>query len=142
MEAKAEVRKDFFEMSNSCSCEDEEGNPTDCYGDCWECDLDYLNTMVGAEGCWKVAAEQIGWTNYSAEGVFEVDNPEDWIRKVVGFDCAWTFRILSMARIEDEVVSLIAKVYHHDSPTGEPRFVTRIDSDAYDAIQLAENPFI
>lgn len=131
-EREAELRKETFEMSNSCSCTNEDGEWLGFCAGCWESDLDYLNDLVDCDDYWHVEATGVGWRNLDGFNTFECDNAEDWIQKVVGFDCAWTFRIRSIGRDENgKAENLIAKVYHHDLPTGENRFIRRIDSDEY-----------
>ncbi len=126
---KNDTRTDFFEMTNSCTCTDEEGNyPGFCYG-CFDDDVEYLNEFLkDLDDFWSVHAEDVTWRNFTADMSFEAEDAKDWIRKVVGFECDWTFRISTVARDKDgRAMTIFAKVFHHDSPTGESRIIKRAE---------------
>ena len=125
----------IFVMSNVCTCCDDDGQWLgECLG-CWEDNLDYLNELVDCKGYWHVDAEQIGWRNYSGELTFEAENAEEWINHIVGFKCEWTFCI---SVISENKTSIVANVYHHDSPTGESRYIRRLTDEEWDKLTLEE----
>jgi len=87
----------------------------------WEDALYQVDYLVDPSGSWHVDAENIGWRNMSGEKDFTCNSASDWLREVAGFDCAWSMQI--MVHDQDNIT---AYVYHHDSPTGELREITRI----------------
>ena len=116
--------KESIEMSNSCTCGLDDG---DC-DNCWDSDLDYLDSLIHCAGIWQVEAHNIGWNNKDGFLIFEADNAEEWIMQVVGFSCEWTFKIPEITQGQDEITAF---VYHHDSPTGETRIISKSSKEKY-----------
>ena len=67
-----------------------------------------------------VKARNVGWRNLSGLLTLHVDNGRDFLNGIVGLNCDWSIQLFDEA---DNGYLLRAKVYHHDSPTGEERYI-------------------
>lgn len=105
----------------------------------WEDELRYLDDTIGIlDTHWHVKAENIGWRNRSGEKMVYAEDVMDWVRQVCGFDCSCHVHILADPDNKNEME---AYIYHHDSPTGEYRKLTRMKEwsvQLYDGDQLLD----
>lgn len=68
-----------------------------------------------------VIATNIGWRNHTGWRIFRLDDVQDFVRKVSGFDCDQTIEFYV-----DETMQVTARISHHDSPTGEGRSIVSL----------------
>ena len=118
-----------YQDAMDCVCQD-----MDLYSRAWDdfiADVDAW--LEDHQGIFVVEATHLGWRNFSGYKVFAPNDGQDFVNKVVGLDTNhYTINIW-----ESEECSLRATVAHHDSPTGESRYIYTL-SDWLDGI-LAEH---
>ena len=85
-----------FTISNSCTCEDEQGEPMDCGGDCYDADLDLLYAASDAwvernpsEHGYLIEGRGMGWRK--ATGTRDWNGLEP-LEAVIGVVGPWTQR--------------------------------------------------
>lgn len=73
---------------------------------------EYIEMVEGYTGYWRAEGRNIGWQNREGFLVYEADNGEDLILRIIPkSDCR-----LSVKSFRDRIE---VSVFHHDSPTGE-----------------------
>ena len=83
-------------ISNSCTCEDEQGEPIDCGGDCYDADLDLLYAASDAwvkrnpsEHGYLIEGRGMGWRKATGTRDWSGLEPLEAVIGVVG---SWTQR--------------------------------------------------
>ena len=109
-------------ISNSCTCEDEQGEPIDCGGDCYDADLDLLYAASDAwvernpsEHGYLIEGRGMGWR--MATGTRDWSGLEP-LEAVIGVVGSWTQRY-TFTEHEIEIIQS-----HHDA-IGE-RYTVRV----------------
>ncbi len=103
-------------ITNECSCENENGEPTEyCYGDCWEDTVYHFSLAIkdlleqNADDYWEV--ENLRLWNREVSGSFYADTVKNLLRGMT-VESSWIMRYEVFAdRVE-------YSLSHHDAPTG------------------------
>jgi len=114
-------------ITNSCGCEDETGEATDCYGYCWE---DTLNSF----------AEDVAplFDNAEFSGTWRIEGFPLWNGNVDGFiDAQFPSKLLAAITVNGEWIlrynvtknGLDCILSHHDVPTGRGFTVVSVPRD-------------
>lgn len=120
-----------LELTNTCVCEDDEGNPFDCGGyHCWDNDVDFLENEIIKP--FKEAKDPslsdsvifegtgITWQRRSGYYVLEDDLTAESFIKVMGINGDYTLRI----SLSEDCKTLKVVRSSHDEPTGAPHTVS------------------
>ncbi len=117
---------------NSCSCEvydpetDESTPANDCYGDCWDDTVqDFANITEHLFTDHNQGFRIVGFPTWSGtvDGYFSARNSEELLRAITPDRAEWR---LEMTVHADRIV---ARLYHHDCPTGGTMTVTPFSED-------------
>jgi hypothetical protein len=110
-----------FEITNTCICTDENGEPIDyCFG-CWddevECFAETFREFLDGNdsGVWRVKGFPL-WSG-DVDGLFEASNASEFLQAIT-IRGEWRL----VCRMDGE--SMLATLYHHDKPTGGTMTVT------------------
>jgi hypothetical protein len=126
------TKLDYLEITNTCTCESEDSEFTDCYGDCWEFAVETFSiaTMQLFErdsygDKFPFRVDGLPWWNRSLSGVVEVRDSNELLRAIT-VDSEWRLRYAY------ENGELHCVLSHHDVPMGRSYTVTPIDSLDYE----------
>jgi hypothetical protein len=126
------TKLDYLEITNTCTCEDEDSESTDCYGDCWEFAVETFSiaTMQMFErdsygDKFPFRVDGLPLWNRSLSGVVEVRDSNELLRAIT-VDSEWRLRYAY------ENGELHCVLSHHDVPMGRSYTVTPIDSLDYE----------
>lgn len=120
------------EYTNECSCEhsnetyDEFAPSNDCYGNCWELQVeDFANItehlFTDNEQGFTITGFPV-W-NGTVDGYFLAHNAEELLRNITPDRTAWTLRLTV------HITHLTGVLSHHDAPTGGLITVTPFSQD-------------
>jgi hypothetical protein len=126
------TKLDYLEITNTCTCESEDSEFTDCYGDCWEFAVETFSiaTMQLFErdsygDKFPFRVDGLPLWNRSLSGVVEVRDSNELLRAIT-VDSEWRLRYAY------ENGELHCVLSHHDVPMGRSYTVTPIDSLDYE----------
>jgi hypothetical protein len=126
------TKLDYLEITNTCTCESEDSEFTDCYGDCWEFAVETFSiaTMQMFErdsygDKFPFRVDGLPLWNRSLSGVVEVRDSNELLRAIT-VDSEWRLRYAY------ENGELHCVLSHHDVPMGRSYTVTPIDSLDYE----------
>ena len=118
---------------NTCSCEvydpetDESTPADDCYGDCWEDTVqDFTNITEHLFTEWNQGFSIVGFPvwNGTIDGRFTARNAKELLNAMTPDRTEWRMEVTVHA---DRIV---ARLSHHDCPTGGTMTVTPISDDS------------
>jgi hypothetical protein len=126
------TKLDYLEIQNTCTCEPEDSEFTECFGDCFEFNVETfsIETMqlferdsFGSKYPFKVDGLPL-W-NGDVSGVALVETPLELLRAIT-VNAEWRLRY------KYDNGELHCVLSHHDVPTGRYFRVTPIDSLDYE----------
>jgi hypothetical protein len=114
------------EITNTCTCVDDNENPIDCHGDCWEWAVDNFVTDTSdffnsnPTDYWRIKNLKL-WAG-EVSGVAHCKTPQELLRAMT-VDSEWTMRYSVYAD------KLEYSLSHHDAPTGSSTVVTTMTEE-------------
>jgi len=107
-------------IENTCICVDEQENPTECYGDCWDWQVEDFTCMISElweknpTYYWRIGGVKL-WDR-EVGGVIECKTPLALL-EAMSVNSAWLMRYT----VHEECIEY--SLSHHDAPMGSASYV-------------------